>query len=58
MAEVFAKEVSTELHLETIDDSQDALVSTNQGVVMTGIGDDKISVGKGGDVSSFVDGLL
>ena len=42
MAEVFGKEVSAKLHLESVDDALDVVVSTGESIVMTGIIDDHI----------------
>jgi len=46
------------LLLQTIDDSQDGFVGSDQGIIMTGIGDDNIRVGEGRNIGGFVDGLL
>ena len=58
LTKVFAEEVATELHLESVDDALNTDVRAGKGFVMTGVGDDDIVVGEGGNVGRFVDGLL
>ena len=43
LAEIFTEEVSAKLHLESVDDALDVVVSTGEGIVMTGIIDDHIA---------------
>ena len=42
LAEVFAEEIAAELHLETIDDALDTVVSTEEGIVVASIRHDNI----------------
>ena len=42
-AEIFAKEVATQLLLETVEDALEVFAGTSEGVIMAGIGDDEIS---------------
>ena len=58
LAEIFGKEVAAESLLQAIDDTLDAVTRTGQRIIMTGIGDDDIVVGKGWNISCFIDGLL
>ena len=57
-AKVFGKEVATESVVEAVEYSLKMFVGANQSIVMTGIGYDNIVLCQGGDVGSFVDGLL
>ncbi len=57
-AKVFGKEVATESVVEAVEYALKMFVGANQSIVMTGIGDDNIVLCQGGDVGSFVDGLL
>ena len=43
LAEIFTEEVSAKLYLQTVDDALDVVVSTGEGIVMTGIIDDHIA---------------
>ena len=45
LAEIFTQKVSAKLHLETVDHALDAVVSTHQSVVMTGVGNNDIVLG-------------
>ena len=58
LAEVFTEKVAAKLYLEAIDDTLDAIVSTNQSIVMTSICHDDIVLCQGWDVGRLVDGLL
>ena len=44
--------------MESVEDTLDGGTGTDKGFVMTGIADDNIGVGKGGDVCCLIDGLL
>ena len=46
------------MHLEAIDDMQDTVVSTNQSVVVSGIGYDDVVLRESRDVGGFLDGLF
>ena len=58
LAEILTEEVAGELLLETFDHTADALLGTQESLVVAGTGDDDIVLCDFGDVGSLVDGLL
>ena len=56
LAEIFSKEVSAELHLETGNDLLDAVVGAEQGFVVAGVGNDDVGAGNGGNIGDVEDG--
>ena len=45
LAKVFAKEVAAHLHVETGEDTLEGVVSTEESVVVAGVGNDDIGIG-------------
>lgn len=55
LAEVFAKEVATHLHAEAGEDALEGFVSTEESVVVAGVGNDDIRIG---GLGSSIDELM
>ena len=55
LAKVFAKEVATHLHVEAGEDALESFVSTEESVVVAGVGDDDIRIGGlGGSIDELL----
>ena len=58
LAEILTEKVAGELLLETLDHTADALLGTQERLVVAGTGDDDIVFGNLGYVGCFYQGLL
>ena len=55
LAKVFTKEVATHLHVEAGEDALESFVSTEESVVVAGVGNDDIGIG---GLGSSIDELM
>ena len=55
MAEIFGKKISTQLYLQTIDNTLNMVVGAGKSIVVTSIGYDDVVLLNGGYVGGLID---